>query len=214
MKKQYRAHPLMIGTFIKPFFFILVIPVVKGIYQYIKFKQIDDIFGLEMFVFLVMLLVAIARCIAFRLIIDGENQTVTIKSGVLYVQKAVINISKLSSIQTDQNPIDALLRSVTYKINTEAGKIGKADFKFKLSLKDSKEISSFFYEKEKPEAIGFSPLKIAFLASTTSSAFAGMIIGVPIIYKAGALLGVALDKLILYELENTSSKIPDRKSVV
>lgn len=208
MKKQYRAHPLMIGTFIKPFFFILVIPVVKGIYQYIKFKQIDDIFGLEMFVFLVMLLVAIARCIAFRLIVDGENQTVTIKSGVLYVQKAVINISKLSSIQTDQNPIDALLRSVTYKINTEAGKIGKADFKFKLSLKDSKEISSFFYEKEKPEAIGFSPLKIAFLASTTSSAFAGMIIGVPIIYKAGALLGVALDKLILYELENTSSKIP------
>lgn len=208
MKKQYKAHPLMIGTFIMPFFFILVIPVVKGIYQYVRFKEINDILGLEVFIFLAMLLVAIVRCISFELIIDTENQTVTVKTGVLYVKKAVLNISKISSIQTDQNPIDALLHSVTYKINTEAGKKGKADFKFKLSLKNSKEVSTILYEKEKPVAIGFSPLKIAFLASTTSSAFAGMIIGVPIIYKAGALLGVALDKLILYELENTSSKIP------
>lgn len=198
----------MIGTFIMPFFFILVIPVVKGIYQYIRFNSVDDIFGLEVFVFLAMLLVAIVRCISFRLIIDTENQTVTVKTGFLYVKKAVVNISKISSIQIDQNPIDALFRSVTYKINTEAGKKGKADFKFKLSLKNGREVSNLIYDKEKPEAIGFSPLKIAFLASTTSSAFAGMIIGVPIIYKAGALLGVALDKLILYELENTSSKIP------
>lgn len=208
MKKQYKAHPFMIGTFIKPFFFILVIPVIKGLYQYIRFKEIDNILGLEVFIFLAILFLAIVRWFSFRLITDSENQTVTIKIGVLYVKKAVINVSKLSSIQTDQNPIDALFRSVTYKINTEAGKKGKADFKFKLSLRNSKEVSTFLYDKEKPEAIGFSPLKIAFLASTTSSAFAGIIIGVPIIYKAGSLLGIALDKLILYELENTSSKIP------
>ena len=46
MKKVYRAHPLMILRFIKPFLFILILPVVKAVLQYLIDGKIEDVLGL------------------------------------------------------------------------------------------------------------------------------------------------------------------------
>lgn len=45
------------------------------------------------------------------------------------------------------------------------------------------------------------------MAATTSSAVTGMIIGVPIINKAGKLLGLALDSILLNEINNVSGQV-------
>ena len=34
MKKEFRAHPLMIVSLMRPFLFVLVLPVLKGVVQY------------------------------------------------------------------------------------------------------------------------------------------------------------------------------------
>lgn len=205
MKREFRAHPIMIVNLIKPFLFVLVFPLLKGVVQYFTKGEITGVLTLELIAFAVITLFAALRCSSFRLIC-GES-TVTIKIGIILRCKSVISISKLSSVQTVQNPADAVFRAVTYRINTEAGPKGSADFEFKLSLKDSREVSRRLFGDKNPTAVKFSVFKVAVMAATTSSAVTGMIIGVPIINKAGKLLGLAIDKMLYDEINNVSEKV-------
>lgn len=195
---------MMIGL-VKPFLFVLIFPVIKGVLQYIISRRITGVLTLELIAFAAILLIAGLQCRAFRLICD-EN-TVTVQSGFLFKKRAVINIARLSSVQTEQNPIDMIFRSVTYRINTEAGQKGSADFEFKLSVKDSAEVSGRLYHENKPTTVKFSIIKVAMMAATTSSAVTGLLIGVPIINKAGKLLGLALDEMLFREINNVSDSI-------
>lgn len=205
MKKEFRAHPLMIVGLIKPFLFVLIFPVIKGVLQYFIKGEVTGILTLELIAFAAITLLAALRCASFRLICG--KSTATIKIGIILRSESVISISKLSSVQTEQNPIDAVFKAVTYRINTEAGPKGSADFEFKLSLKDSKEVSRCLFGEKNPKAVKFSVFKVAVMAATTSSAVTGMIIGVPIINKTGKLLGLALDKMLFDEINNVSGQV-------
>lgn len=205
MKKEFKAHPLMIISLIKPFLFILILPVLKGVVQYIIHREVTGVLTLELIAFMIISLIAGLRCKSFRLICG--KTTATVKVGIFFKTKSVIGIDKLSSVQTVQNPIDAVFRSVTYKINTEAGPKGKPDFEFKLSVKDSAQVSELLYGKQNYTAVKFSVIKVAAMAATTSSAVTGMIIGVPIINKTGKLLGLALSDMLFKEINNVSGQV-------
>ncbi|HAY97636.1 MAG TPA: hypothetical protein DCY23_05050, partial [Ruminococcaceae bacterium] len=133
MKQEFKAHPLMILSLIKPFLFVLILPVLKGAVQYLIYRKITGVFTLEAAALIVMLLAAFLRFRSFS-IVCGKNG-VKISEGVFLKKTSYIAVSKLSSVQTVQNPLDAVFGAVTYCVNTEAGKKGKTDFKFKLSLK-------------------------------------------------------------------------------
>lgn len=205
MKKEFKAHPLMILTLIKPFLFVLVFPFIKALLQYFADRKITDVLSLELTVFVIITVIAFLRFKTYRISCDGE--TVTIKLGLIFSKKADIDISKLSSVQTVQNPLDAIFRAVTFNINTEAGSANRADYKFKLSVKDSKQLAEMLYSEQAVSRVRFSALKVAIMAAATSSAFSGIIIGVPIINRAGKLLGVGLSQMLLDELNNVSQKI-------
>ena len=195
----------MIVGLIKPFLFVLIFPVIKGVLQYFLKGEVTGVLTLELIAFAAITFLAALRCASFRLICG--KSTVTIKMGIILRFESVISISKLSSVQTEQNPIDAVFKAVTYRINTEAGPKGSADFEFKLSLKDSKEVSRCLFGEKNPKAVKFSVFKVAVMAATTSSAVTGMIIGVPIINKTGKLLGLALDKMLFDEINNVSGHV-------
>ncbi len=205
MKKEFHAHPLMIIGLMKPFLFVLIFPLLKGVLQYIVDNEVTGVLRLEIIFFTAIAIAAFLRYKAFRLIVGKEK--VIIEKGVIFKSHSVININKLSSVQAVQNPIDAIFRSVTYKINTEAGVIGKSDFEFKLSYKDSSEISERLFGKTAPKAVKFSVVKVAIMAATTSSAVTGIIVGVPIINRAGKLLGIAIDRMLLDEINYVSGKL-------
>ncbi len=207
MIKKFKAHPLMIFTFLKPFLFILVIPLISGLIQYARYKTFDNVLGMELLLFAIIMFIAVLRWHSFSLICDTERKTVTIKRGLVFKRSAAILISKLSSVQTAKNPIDAIFFAVTYRINTEAGTISRSDFEFKLSNKNSAEVSRLLYGENKVQAVKFSAVRVAILAATTSSAFTGIIVGVPVLNRAGKLLGVAISDMLLNEINNVSSKI-------
>lgn len=48
MKKEFRAHPLMLVSLIKPFLFVLVLPVLKGVIQYIIKRRVTGVLTLEL----------------------------------------------------------------------------------------------------------------------------------------------------------------------
>lgn len=207
MVKTFRAHPLMIYNFLKPFLFVLLIPVVRGVIQYITNGEYDSILYFEILLAAVIVIIGVLRWRCFKLILDEQKQTVTVVSGLIFRKTAKINIKRLSSVQTKQNPLEFIFYAVTFRLNTESGSIEKADYEFKLSVKASREVSKFLYGNDEQKKIRYSFLKIAVLAATTSSALTGMIIGVPVIYRAGNLLGIAISDMLFNEINNVSHKI-------
>ena len=194
----------MILSRMKPFLFVLVLPFVRSLLQYLTDRAITGILGIELMIFFVIAIFSALSWRAFRLTVMED--AISIRSGIIFVKRATIKISSLSSVQSEQNIIDLLFGSVTYSINTEAGRRNKSDFRFKLYKKDSREVSRRLYGDKSHKEVKFSVLRVAILAATTSSAFTGMIIGVPVINKAGDLLGLALYDMLFDEINNVSKK--------
>lgn len=205
MRKEYRAHPLMILKFIKPFLIVLLLPIIRAVLQYINLGEVNGFFKLEFLAFGIIIAIAALRCMAFRVSCDNKN--VYIRTGIIFIRRCKIQISKLSSVQTVRNPFDIIFGSMTFRINTEAGTYKRSDFEFKLNFSDAKELAKRLYGGEEVSKQRFSPIKVAIMAAATSSAFTGMIIGVPIINRAGNLLGLALSQMLLDEINNVSAKI-------
>ncbi|MBR6510080.1 MAG: PH domain-containing protein [Clostridia bacterium] len=204
MKKVYRAHPLMVFNFLKPFLFVLIFPFITAAIRYFTDRHLTWLFVLEMLAVTVVILTAIIRCIAFRLII--EDNLLTIKTGVLFIRKSKIRISRLSSIQTEQNPLDMLFRAATCRINTEAGVTRKSDFQFKLKLKEARELLSIIYPDKTISKVRFSAFKVAIMAAATSSAATGMILWVPTLRQIANLVGVGIDRALFDGINNITSR--------
>ncbi len=204
MKKVYRAHPLMITGLIKPLLFVLFLPAINAVIDYFRKGKIDSFLGAEILAVCLIIAFSALRCAAFKLTLDGDK--ILIRTGFLFVKRAEIKAGKLSSVQTERNIIDLIFRSVTFHINTEAGSHRKSDFYFKLHLADAREISQQLYSGKPKLLQSFSAVKVAVMAAATSSAFTGMIVGVPLINRAGKLLGIGLSDMLFAEINNVSSK--------
>ena len=76
MKKEFRAHPLMIFNLMKPFLFVLVLPFIKAVLQYFISREIDSVLGLEISIFTVLALISYFRYLAYK--ISYENEVLTI----------------------------------------------------------------------------------------------------------------------------------------
>lgn len=206
MNKVYKPHPLMVWHFLKPYLFVLLLPLLRAGLQYIRYKRLfDSFFWYEIAFFAIILIIAILKCFCFSVTCDEEN--VTIKSGLFFKKHANMPISKLSSVQTLRNPLDIILGAMTFRVNTEAGEKTKSDYEFKLKFKDAKELAITLYGNDTVSRQRFSPIRVAIMAAATSSAFTGLIIGVPIIKYSGDLLGIALSDMLWSEINNVSSKI-------
>ncbi len=205
MKKIYRAHPLMILSFIKPFLFVLIFPLATAVFRYLTDRKLTNILAVEIFCFIAIVLLGIARFFAFKLIIDGD--TLIIKSGIVFMRTSKIKFSRISCVQTERNPFDMVFRSVTCRINTEAGSLKRSDFKFKLNRRDSRELSEYLYADKTVSRVRFSAVRVAIMAAATSSAATGMLVGVPIIHRIGKLLGIGIEQMLFDEITNVSSKL-------
>jgi len=204
MNKTYRAHPFMILSFIKPFLFVLVLPLATALIRYLTDRKLTNILALEIFCFSAIVLLGFARFLAFKLIFTED--LLTIKSGIVFARTSKIKFSRISSVQVERNPIDMIFGSVTCKINTEAGSFKRSDFKFKLKYKDSLELSELLFADKTISRVRFSAVKVAIMAAATSSAATGMIVGVPILHRVGKLLGIGLEQMLFDEITNVSSK--------
>jgi len=203
MKQEFKAHPLMIISSVKFLLPILLIPLTRGLIQYYRNRRVIPTLNWGILIFFCIILFGVLRWLSFRLVCD--EKVVLVKTGVIFVRKALIPIEGLSSVQSDQSPIYYIFAAVTYRINTEAGSREKTDYKFKLSRKNSHRVSELLYGKKNSTPVRFSAFKIAVLAAATSTSFAGMLIGVPILNSAARLLGLGFEE-VLDEITNVSNR--------
>ena len=103
MSNTYRGHPLMIFSFLKPFLFVLVIPVIKGLLQYLIYGRISGVISFEIYLFAAILLIAVARWLSFSVV--HTDKSLTINSGMIFKSHAKISLDKLSCFSQTVNPI-------------------------------------------------------------------------------------------------------------
>ena len=202
MKITFKAHPLTVLMLIKPFLFILVLPIIKGFIEYIVYKKTSGILTAETVAFAVIILLAASGYKNFE--VSLFKNKLTVKKGIIFKTETAINIKKLSCVSTEKNPLDFFFKAVTFCINTESGRKKRADVQFKLYFDDAKILSSQIYGKESRTAVKFSYLKLALSAAATSSAFAGLVIAAPVINKIGKLLNIALSQMLLERINQAS----------
>lgn len=205
MKSDFKAHPFMMYYFIKPFLFVFVIPVIKGIIQYIFFAEITGVLFLETIFLSILFIFALLRLLAFKIRVDADS--LVIEKGIFVKTRCVIARNAISSISADRNLFDFLFGAVTFNINTEAGRPNSPDFRLKLSVSDAKRLYSLLYNEKKSVAMRFSHIKVAAVAAATSSAVTGLVLGVPIINQAGKMLGLSLSDLLLNKISGLSHRI-------
>ncbi len=204
MNKEFKAHPLMMLTLIKPFLFVLVLPFLKALLKYFFEDHFANILIVELRILFFLIIISFIRYKSYKILVSDD--TITVKRGVVFRQSAEIKLSKLSSVQVRRNLLDMLCGSVMISINTEAGAVNSSDFKMKMSLNDCRKLTDYLYTDIEVSKVRFSALRVAIFAAATSSAFSGIIIGIPILNRAGKLLGVALSD-VLDELNTVSARI-------
>ena len=204
IKNEFKAHPIMILRLMKPYLFVLILPLVRALVQYLTSGQVDGLLRLEILAFAFVLTIAVVGWRSISVGIDDGH--LTVKKGIFIKQCARIEISHISSVAVKHRPIDYLFGSVQCDINTEAGTPKKSDFSLKMYHGDAKRLFKLIYGEENKAVIKFSAYKIALLAATTSSSATGIVVGVPVINQASELLGIAVSDILFDEINNISSR--------
>ena len=204
IKRTYRAHPLMSVKLMRPFLFVLVLPVIKGVTEYVITGKAVGILTLEAAAVSLLAVFAAFSRRGFQISVD--NGKIVIKNGILLRREAAISRQNLSSIGVSRNVFDLIFGSVSFKINTEAGRASKTDYSFKLYKEDAKELASLLYGEEKRTEIRFPAVKTALQAAATSSATGGLTVGVPVINNAGKMLGIALNRMLFNGISRASQR--------
>lgn len=203
--KQIKAHPLMILKLIKPFLFILIIPVIRALTEYIILKKITGFLKFELFAVFLIFIIGFLKLRSFKLKIFDNSVEIT--QGLIIKKTAFIKKEKISSVCFQKNPIDMVFKAITFCINTEAGKPRKQDFEIKLYNKDAEKIVNLLYKEENKSEIRFSLKNLIVSAALSSSAVTGLIVGIPIINRIGKLLDFALSEMLLSEINKTANRI-------
>ena len=192
IRRVYGAHPAMAVRIIKPFLFVLILPLIKGVLQYIATGEATGVLTLEIFAAAALILSAVSGVRAFSVTVDGER--LIIRRGLLFRSVSVIRRERLSSVTVRRGLLDVLTGAATYTVNTEAGVAGKTDFSFKVGIKHAEELSHFLYGGGCGGEIRFPAIKTALFAAATSSAVTGLLVGVPVVNNTARILGVAINR--------------------
>lgn len=202
IKTVFKAHPIMIVQLMKPYAFVLILPLIRALIQYVTKGETDGLLVLELVAFGFVLTMAIFGWRSISITVN--NQCIMVKSGFLIKSCANIDLSRLSSICLKQGVFDFVFGSVDCAVNTEAGTPRKSDFNLKMHKSEAKRLYNVIYGQEKQTIIKFSAYRIALLAAATSSAVSGIIVGLPIINKVGDLVGIAITDMLIGEINNVS----------
>ena len=201
--KIFKAHPIMLFSFMRPFLFVLIIPFITAAVQYIKKGQVSGFFTLEAITLSLITVISLARTFSFSLTV--EKKYILVKSGIFLKKTARIPKKRISCVTVRRNIADIIFKSATYELNTEAGSDEKTDLSFKLKLKDSYRLSNMLYIQKNFRSESFSPLKIALLSASSSSLITGVLVGAPVINLAGRLLGLSVAELLLDRISKIAS---------
>lgn len=205
INKSYTAHPIMVVYYLKPFLFILLIPLFNALINALLKQEVDGLLLSEIIITAILSACSLMKWKRFSITLTDSS--IKICSGLFFCRTVEIPKNKISSIQTLRHISDRIFGSVTLRINTESGRKGKADFEVKVSRCDAQSISGELFSNEAAYTIKFSAIRVALMAAAASSAFTGLIFIVPVIKQTGVLLGTAIEDIVFARINEASAAV-------
>lgn len=199
MKKVYRAHPYMAFSFLKPYLFVLIIPLLYALLRFLRTGEKTSILFAEIVIFVALAALSLWRCAAFRLVLDG--QTIFLRRGVFFRQDSVIPREKLTVARFRRGATHFVTGSTAVQLNTEAGTGERADFSFVMSRKGARDLEEALNGSPGNTAVRYSAWRVALMAASTSSMVSGVLIGVPLINNLGKLFGNGIARMLFDQVE-------------
>lgn len=136
---KIRTHPLQFFRFLRPFIFILILPTLRRIIQFLLTGTYDDFLPAEFFLTLWVISTAFFRTRNFYLKV--QNNTLIIGQGVFLERVSFINQKGINWCSIDINPIDKIFGTATVKIKTSLSPLPRSDLILTLRLNDAQNIS-------------------------------------------------------------------------
>jgi len=195
-KKSHRQHPIKILSYTTKYFWLLSIPLVRGLIL-LKFNLQVWLEGawVDIFVLFLILLFAIIRwlCITF----DYDSFSITIKKGIFFRQKFNVLYADISSICVEKRLFLLPFRASAVLIDTNYGSHKKSDIKMTISNKDIDTFVLSIKEFSEADIIRFSyyPSKrhLVFFSLIFSNTLSGAILISTLIYQGGQIIGQQLE---------------------
>lgn len=201
-QRVLRAHPFMIFAYLKPYLFILLLPLLRGLLNYGVSGALPRLIRGEAALAFLITAAAVAKWLRCRLVLSGDR--IRIREGLFFTKEAMIQRDKIASLFMETRPLLWVFRGIVVRFDTEAGRPGKSDFDFILPLKRAPELLELL--PPRPDRRHADPgrlrqyhapaFKMLIMAAATSSSATGLLLAAPVINKAGQLLGAGFSERV------------------
>ncbi len=201
--KRYRAHPISMLDFIAPFFFIILLPIAR--------LSLNSMMNKEQPIFLFSEMVGIAVIIVYVTIkwkltyVWRTQGGIKFTSGLVFRKILEIPCKKITVVEATTDLRGRIFGCTVVRISTVAGIKGKADFQIRMYNADAAALLQEIGTQGTKTTFKFSPLCVAIMAASVSSAFSGLVFTVPALKRIGDLLGMAIEQVVIDRLNELTA---------
>jgi len=196
MPEIRRAHPVLTLTYAKRYFFLLVLPLLRGFIDFAAGNGFARLATLELLGLLLMSVISVLSWRAVSFWID--NGVLTVRRGLLVRREYIFPLCRISSVSVSQSVFLSLFGAARLSVDTEAGGGKKSDLELLVYKKD---IALFelcrggLRPSEEPEPqkrVSFRTRNRLLAAVSLSNPAAGLLFAAPLVNRLGKLLGESI----------------------
>lgn len=220
--KRFHPHPLFILSSLRKYLFVLLIPVLRGLYYvlinsfswahgfHFEMSLSDWIQGVWVDILVSLIFLSLGILLWARFTVDISEEGILVQKGIFRRQVTFLPTSRFHCVLVVEPLHLKIFHAVQVRIDTPGGGIEKADLSLTMRRKDSVQMMNIL---RYPKALAqFSPIRsytpknryVFILAMITSNSFAGIVLITTFITQVGNLLGRQFSEMIYGTFENAA----------
>lgn len=205
---KQRTHPITILELVSKYLFLLLIPVLRGLFYLLTTSH--DFYNwlsgawLDLLVVLFILLASYLRW-HFQFY-RYDEQGLTVHRGILLRRTVTIPESSISTLAVEESFYLRPFRAVHLLVDTDAGPFQRADCQLTLHREDARRLMEYHEREPHPQTRVYRPrwTDIAFLSIIVSNTLTGVVFLATFINKAGKILGEEFQRRLIVGLEGVA----------
>lgn len=220
--KRFRSHPLYIVSILWKYLFILLVPVIRGLYYVIiNSFSLENGFqfavnisnwakGAWMDIVFLLAFLSLGVLLWLSFTIEVSEEGLLIKRGVLKREVRFLPVSRYNCLSVVSPMSVRLFGGVYLRVDTPGGGLKQADLLMLLRTKDCRQIIKLLQLPDSLEqpahTRSYTPKNryVFVLAMVTSNSFAGVLLISTFVTQAGNILGEQFSEMLYGTFENVT----------
>lgn len=206
-----RTHPITIVEFISRYLFLLLIPVIRGVYYLLTSEQdfYDWLGGTWADILVVLLILGFSYFRWYFQQYTFDEEGLHVRQGFFVRRDTLIPAATISTMSVEAPFYLRPLKAVRLSADTDAGFFRRADCRLTLPVEEARRMMNSRLPEEPAKQRVYRPrwTDVAFLSVIVSNTLTGVIFLATFINKAGDILGEEFRRRIIDGLEGIASRL-------